>query len=117
MKRIFARLRRLFGRETVQRLRPSDNEWVAGALHRPERDAELMARGENVTLFPLAGWSLGTLPENNVFAALEVLTMGPPAGARMLRVAMTRAQCSDLSQSLGRLARAPHRPPGATPDA
>lgn len=92
-----------------------DDDYIRKALERPERDRELIAQGEELKLYPLAGWSTGTLPENYVLLGLEFLTQPPNIEARILRLGMTRAQCSELSQVLARLARIPHVLPPAKP--
>lgn len=90
-----------------------DTEKMAKALARPTRDAEHMDK--NVILNPLAGWTTGTLPENAVMLVLEYLTGPQPITAHMLRLAMTRTQCSELSKALDHLARAPHMEPPLKP--
>lgn len=84
------------------------SDWVRKALDDPNRDAELMRRGEEVSLFPLVGYSTGTFPDHNVMAAFQVLCPPPDSKTRILRLVMSRSQCIALSQSLERLARTPH---------
>ena len=93
----------------------NDDEWMKNALNRPTRDSELLAKGVEISLHPLAGWSTGTLPGNNVLLGIEFLTAPPDSSARILRLAMTRAQCSELATVLERLARVPHVVPSGKP--
>jgi hypothetical protein len=93
----------------------NDEEWMAKALNRPERDAELMKKGPMVPLHPMTGYTTGTLPENCVTVAIEFLVPPPDMTARVLRLGLTRAICADLAKALERLARAPHVLPPEKP--
>ncbi len=87
----------------------SDNEaWIRKALDRPERDEELIKKGKDIALYPLVGWSTGTLPQNGLLLGIEFLIPPPETSVRILRLAMTRAQCAELATVLERLARTPH---------
>jgi hypothetical protein len=94
---------------------PDDDEWLRKALDNPERDTERLRRGENIVLYPLSGWSVGTLPENAVMVVLEFLTPPPTIATRVLRLGMMRPQCAELAQVLERLARTPHVLPPEKP--
>jgi len=92
-----------------------DEEKARAALGRLTRDAELLAKGPGVMLHLLAGWATATLPpeKNGVILVLEYLTGPPTTEARILRLAMSRTQATELSRMLDHLARTPHvKPPG-----
>ena len=93
----------------------SDDEKIAAVLSRPTREAEKLAKDENILLHPLAGWVKATLPQNYVMLGIEYLTQPPTIEARILRLAMTRAQAAELSKELDQLARTPHVEPPEKP--
>ena len=69
-----------------------EDEKIAAALNRPTRTAEQLAKDKDIPLFPLAGWTTATLPENYVMLGVEYLTPPPNIEARILRMPMTRKQ-------------------------
>lgn len=93
-----------------------DDDFIRKLLADPKRDAELLAKGADISLYPLAGWSTATLPENNKMVALQLLVPGPQISVRTVRLGITAAQCSELAKVLERLARTPHLLPPAKPN-
>jgi hypothetical protein len=68
-----------------------------------------MAHEEHVRLYPVAGWQLGILPEENVMLAMHYVPGEPSspmtsdqitALAEIVSFGMTAAQCDDLALSL-----------------
>jgi len=84
----------------------SFQEWLEG---------ELLAKGAEIILHPLAGWAAATRPDNYVLLGVGYLTNAPTPGARVLRLVMTRDQATRLSQVLEKLARTPHVAPPEKP--
>jgi hypothetical protein len=103
---MFKKLQRFFRRATSKDA--ADDE-LRSQLNRPARDSELFAKGEDILLSPLAGWSSATLGQHNaVMIAIEYLREAPATEPGILRLAMTRAQAAELSKTLDLLARTPH---------
>jgi hypothetical protein len=71
-------------------------------------NTELLAKGPDVVLHPLAGWSCATRPDNYVLLGIGYLTKPSTREAGILRLAMTRSQAQRLSKQLENLARTPH---------
>jgi hypothetical protein len=86
-----------------------NQDWLAKGLNDPIREIQLLQTEPNITLYPLAGYSTATISANGALLTLEFVLPPPEAGTRILRLGMTRAQCSELSQALERLAILPHR--------
>jgi hypothetical protein len=68
-----------------------------------------MSEEEHIRLYPVAGWQLGLLPEENVMLALHYVQEEPSspitadqikALSEVVRFGMTVAQCDDLALSL-----------------
>ena len=73
---------------------------------------------EEIELCPLAGYSTATLPNTELLLELEYFLTPADFAASSpstLRLAMTRAQSSELSQALRRLSAAPHVTPPEKP--
>ena len=78
-------------------------------------NTELLAKGPEAAVQLLAAWSTATRPDNNV--TLCIGHLDPSTGQpHILRLAMTRDQASEMSQTLDRLARVPHVVPPARPN-
>lgn len=85
-----------------------DKDWLAKTLNDPIRDTQLLQTGADLALYPLAGYSTATISATGALLTIEFLVPPPNAGTRILRLGMTRAQCTELSQALARLATIPH---------
>jgi hypothetical protein len=79
-------------------------------------DIEMLAKGPEASIQPLAAWSTATRPDNYVTLCIGYLTETPTIQPHILRLAMTREQSSALSQTLDRLARVPHATPPDKPN-
>jgi hypothetical protein len=85
---------------------------IRGKKGRPQMEQE------DVSLCPLAGWSLATLPEGHVMVSVDYVTSLAElmSGARRsLRLSMTVAQAAELGQAILKTAAAPHIPEPPTP--
>jgi hypothetical protein len=89
----------------------SDDDWIAKALNNPARETKHLATPEGVIVYPLAGYTTATIAANAALLAIEFLVPPPESNTRILRLAMTRAQCTELSEALKRLAVLPYNPP------
>ena len=90
----------------------SDDEvWIKRLPNRAERHEALNKQDKDTPLYPFAGWSTGTMPQDGVVVAIEFLVPPPDMSIRILRLEMTRAQCAELATGLEMVARTPHVPP------
>jgi hypothetical protein len=89
-----------------------DKDWLAKALNDPARDTALIKTGADISLYPLAGYSTATIAVEAGMLTLEFLVPPPDRGTRILRLGMTRSQCTELAEALKRLAILPHTPRG-----
>ena len=55
---------------------------------------------EDITMFSLSGYSVGTLPGKNVFLRLEFLTGPLDRTGQSLRLSMTAAQARQLAKAV-----------------
>jgi hypothetical protein len=85
-----------------------DDEWIAKALNDPSRETRHLT-AEGKPLYPLAGYTTATISATGALLILEFL-VPPPGGTRILRLGITRSQCTELSEALKRLAILPHNP-------
>jgi hypothetical protein len=84
-----------------------DNEdWFANAINDPSQQTKMHQR-EGIPLYPLTGYSTTALSATGVLLKIEFLSH---QGARVLPLGLTRAQCSELADSLKRIATLTHKP-------
>jgi len=84
-----------------------DNEdWFANAINDPSQQTK-MHQHEGIQLYPLTGYSTTALSATVVLLKIEFLSHD---GARVLPLGLTRAQCTELADSLKRIATLPHKP-------
>jgi hypothetical protein len=84
-----------------------DNEdWFANAINDPSQQTK-MHQHKGIQLYPLTGYSITTLSATGVLLKIEFLTHH---GARVLPLGLTRAQCTELADSLKRIATLIHKP-------
>ena len=84
-----------------------DNEdWFANALNNPSQLTK-MHQHEGIQLYPLTGYSTMALSATGVLLKIEFLSHD---GARVLPLGLTRAQCTELADSLKRIATLTHKP-------
>jgi hypothetical protein len=84
-----------------------DNEdWFANAINDPSQHTK-MHQHEGVQLYPLTGYSTTALSATGALLKIEFLS---PDGARVLPLGLTRVQCTELADSLKRIATLPHKP-------
>lgn len=76
----------------------------------PKREYQLVDAASGVPLNPLAGYATATLSANGALLTIEYLLPPPATQTGVLRLGMTRAQCTDLGDALKRLAILPHKP-------
>jgi hypothetical protein len=88
----------------------NDDEWIAKALNDPSREGRHLTKEGQ--LYPLAGYTTATISATGALLILEFLVPPPENGTRILRLGITRSQCTELSQALARLAVLPHNPQG-----
>lgn len=79
-------------------------------INDPKRQTQLVDAESGIPLNPLAGFSTATLSANGALLTIEFLLPPPATEPGILRLGMTRAQCSDLAKTLKRLAILPHKP-------
>jgi hypothetical protein len=87
----------------------SDDEWIAKALNDPTREARHLAP-PGAVLYHLVGYTTATLSANAALLSIEFLGPPPESRTRILRLAISRARCTELSEALKRLAVLPHNP-------
>jgi hypothetical protein len=85
-----------------------DKEWLANVMNDPSRQTKTLTH-EGVELYPLAGYSTATLSATGALLRIEFVVPPPHTGTRVLNLGMTRQQCTELAQSLTRLALLPHK--------
>jgi hypothetical protein len=90
-----------------------DKDWIAKALEDPSRQSKHFAPPEGVIPYPLTGYTAATLSATGALLTLEFLVPPPESGTRLLRLGMTRTQCSELGDALHRLAVMTHNPNAA----
>ena len=84
-----------------------DNEdWLANAINDPSQQTKMNQR-EGIQLYPLTGYSTTALSATGVLLKIEFLSHH---GARVLPLGLTRAQCTELADSLKWIATLPHKP-------
>jgi len=84
-----------------------DNEdWFANAINDPSQQTKIHQH-EGVELYPLTRYSTTALSATGVLLKIEFLSHH---GARVLPLGLTRAQCTELADSLKRIATLPHKP-------
>jgi hypothetical protein len=86
-----------------------DKDWFANVLNDPARDGQLVALTGEITLYPFTGYSTALLSPTDAMLTVEFAVPPPAAGTRILRLGMTRQQCTELSQALARLAILPYK--------
>ena len=90
----------------------SDDEvWLKKLPSRVERHEALNKQGHETPLYPFAGWSTGTIPQDGIVVVIEFLIPPPDMSIRILRLEMTRTQCAELAKGLDLVAQTPHVPP------
>jgi hypothetical protein len=87
-----------------------DKKWLAKMRSDPARDTQLLQSTKEAETYPLVGYSIATISVNAALLTLEFVVPPPDAGTRIVRLGMTRKQCTELSEALKRLAVVPHRP-------
>jgi hypothetical protein len=85
-----------------------DKDWLANVINDPSRQAKTLTH-EGVEVYPLAGYSTATLSATGALLRIEFLVPPPHAGTRVLPLGLTRKQCTELGDSLLRLAALPHK--------
>jgi hypothetical protein len=88
----------------------SDDDWIKRALNDPSSEARHFVPPEGAVLYPLVGYLTGTVSATGALLSIEFLVPPLESGTRILRLGMTRTQCTELSQALARLAVLPHNP-------
>jgi hypothetical protein len=84
-----------------------DNEdWFANAINDPSQQTK-MHQHEGIQLYPLTGYSTTALSAIGALLKIEFLSH---EGAKVLPLGLTRAQCTELADSLKRIATLPHKP-------
>jgi hypothetical protein len=83
-----------------------DKDWLANALNNPTRT---LLDHEGIELYPLTGCSTATISATGALLKIEFLVPPPHEGLRVLPLGLTRKQCTELAESLARLAVLPHR--------
>jgi len=84
-----------------------DNEdWFANAINDSSQQTK-MHQHEGVQLYPLTGYSTTALSAIGALLKIEFLSH---EGAKVLPLGLTRAQCTELADSLKRIATLPHKP-------
>ena len=83
-----------------------NEDWFANALNDPSQQTK-MHQHEGIQLYPLTGYSTTALSATGVLLKIEFLSHD---GARVLPLGLTRAQCTELADSLKRIALPPHKP-------
>jgi hypothetical protein len=81
---------------------------VSKLLNDPERDTALVTDKAPVTPLVLTGFATATISANGALLKIEVLS--PDQSLSILPIAMSRSQCTELSEALSRLAVLPHNP-------
>jgi hypothetical protein len=87
-----------------------DDEWLTKALNNPDRQTKHLVTPEGVVLYPLGGYTTATISATGALLSIEFVVPPPESGTRILRLGMTRAQCTELSEALKRLAVLPYNP-------
>jgi hypothetical protein len=90
-----------------------DKEWLAKILNDPVRETKMEVPPEGIVVYPLTGYRSATISATAALLSIEFLVPPPNEGTRVLRLAMTRAQCTELGDALKRLAILPHNPGAA----
>ena len=83
-----------------------DEDWFANVINDPSQRTK-MHQHEGEQLYPLTGHSTTALSTIGVLLKIEFLSHH---GARVLPLGLTRAQCTELADSLKRIATLPHKP-------
>ena len=83
-----------------------NEDWFANALNDPPQQTK-MHQHEGIQLYPLTGYSATALSATGVLLKIEFLSRD---GARVLPLGLTRAQCTELADSLQRIATLTHKP-------
>ena len=83
-----------------------NEDWFANALNDPSQQTK-MPQHEGIQLYPLTGHSTTALSATGVILKIEFLCHH---GARVLPLGLTRAQCTELADSLKRIATLTHKP-------
>jgi len=90
----------------------SDKDRLANTLNDPKRDTQLIAT-EPFTPLVLIGFLTGTISPTTAILTIECLVPPPAQGTAILRVAIARQHCSELSEALKRVAVQTHNPKAA----
>lgn len=85
-----------------------DKNWLANVINDPSRQTKTLTH-EGVELYPLSAYSTATLSAIGALLRIEFVVPPPHEGTRILNLGLTRQQCTELSESLGRLAVLPHK--------
>ena len=83
-----------------------NEDWFANALNDPSQQTKMPQNG-GVKLYPLTGYSTMALSATGVLLKIEFLSHD---GAKLLPLGLTRAQCTELADSLKRIATLTHKP-------
>jgi len=86
----------------------NDKDWLANVLNDPSREGKTLTR-DGVELYLLVGYSTATLSATGALLRIEFLVPPPHAGTRVLNLALTRQQCTELAEALKRLAVLSHK--------
>jgi hypothetical protein len=90
-----------------------DKDWLATAINNPSRQTKMLTHA-GVELYPLAGYSTATISATGALLKIEFVVPPPHEGLRTLPLGLTRKQCTELAESLARLAVLPHKASEAT---
>jgi hypothetical protein len=80
----------------------NDDEWIKRVLNDPNREAKHFVPESGAALYPLMGYTTATISANGALLSIEFLVPPPESGSRLLRLGMTRAQCTELGDALKR---------------
>jgi len=83
-----------------------DKDWLANALNDPART---LLNHEGIELYPLTGYSTATISATGALLKIQFLVPPPHEGTRVLPLGLSRQQCTELAESLARLAVLPHK--------
>ena len=83
-----------------------NEDWFVNAINDPSQQTKMHQR-EGIQLYPLTGYSTTALSATGVLLKIEFLSHH---GARVFPLGLTRAQCTELADSLKRIATLTHKP-------
>ena len=85
-----------------------DKDWLANAINDPSRQTKMLTH-EGIELYPLTGYTTATISATGALLKIEFLVPPPHEGTRVLPLGLTRQQCTELAETLKRLAVLPHK--------